>query len=122
MAIIVLLVVFNNLASKSRWDIIAFYLVLALIVWIFGFYHQISYTIRSYIFLVIVYILGTIDLALFGIAEDWRLYFFAFTILITVFLGWKVGLVALFVSTFTFVIVAWQIATRNLVITASLST
>ncbi|MEM7113015.1 MAG: ATP-binding protein [Chloroflexota bacterium] len=119
LAVIILLVVMNNLLTKQRWDLIAFYLILSLIVWTISFFRTIDFRLRTYSFLTIVYLLGVIDLGIFGMAEDWRLYFFAFTLLISVFLGWKAGAVALILSTLTFAVIATQISLGNIVITAS---
>lgn len=111
--------ILDNLISKRRWDLLGFYLVMAFSVWFISFQRKIDYSLRLFFFLAITYVLALVDLVFFGVAEDCRLYLFAFSVLVTIFLGWKAGIAAIIVSELTFVTIAWQIVAGNLVITAS---
>ena len=119
LAIIGIASILDNLISKRRWDLIGFYLLMVFSVWFISFQRKIGYRLRLLFFLAIIYVLALVDLAFFGIAEDCRLYLFAFSVLATIFLGWKAGIAAIFVSELTFVTIAWQISIDNIVITAS---
>lgn len=109
----------ENLISKSRWDLLSFYLLMAFAIWVISYNRKIPYSARLAFFLGITYILAVVDLAFVGIAEDWRLYLFGLSVLVTIFLGWRMGVVAIFVSELTFISIAWQISVGNIVITAS---
>ena len=111
--------IMENLINKHRWDIIMFYLALAFIICFLSFYRRIAYGVRCFFFLVMAYLLAVVDLIFFGIAEDCRLYLFAFAVLMTIFLGWKSGIAAVIMGALTFIVIAWQISVGNLVITAS---
>ena len=111
--------VMGNLFKRERWDLVLIYLAGMIVVGAISFLRQLSYTVRAFTFLTIVFLMGVIDLASFGIAEDWRLYFSGFTILTTLFLGWRLGIGALILSVSAFSLIAWQIAVGRLVITAS---
>ncbi|GJM41539.1 MAG: hypothetical protein DHS20C20_18210 [Ardenticatenaceae bacterium] len=111
--------VMGNLFKRERWDLVLTYLAGMFIVGIISYLRQINYVIRALTFLAIVFFMGVIDLSFFGVAEDWRLYFSGFTILTTVFLGWRMGVGALLLSLAAFVTIAWQISVGRIVITAS---
>ncbi len=117
--VVTILVIMDDLLQRQRWGLVAVYLTGMVTFGIISHLRQISYKGRALTFLAILYSLGVIDLSFFGIAEDWRLYFSAFSILSALFLGWRAGLIALFMSLVTFVILAWQIAIGRIVITAS---
>ena len=112
-------VIYNNLSAKGRWDIVASYLVFAVIIWLFGIFRTINLTLRAVVFLGIIYLAGVVDIANFGLAEDWRLYFTIFSALTTLFLGWRSGITAVLLSVATFAYFAWQISVGHIVITAS---
>lgn len=116
---LILLSIMSDLLKRQRWDLVLVYLSGMIIIGIISHLHRISYTGRALTFLSILYALGVIDLFFFGIAEDWRLYFSAFSILAALFLGWRAGLIALLMSLVSFVILAWQISIGNIVINAS---
>jgi signal transduction histidine kinase len=109
----------GELLQRERWDLVAVYLIGMIAIGTIGHLRQISYVGRACTFLGILYALGVIDLSFFGIAEDWRLYFSAFSILSALLLGWRAGLIALLLSLVTFVTLAWQISIGRIVITAS---
>ena len=117
--IIGILTIMGSLLRRQRWDLVLIYLTGMIIIGIISHLRQISYTSRALTFLSILYALGVIDLSNFGIAEDWRLYFSAFSILAALFLGWRAGIIALLLSVGTFVTLAWQISIGRIVITAS---
>lgn len=112
--------VLENLIGKGRWDLLGFYLAMAAVVWIFSFFRTIPYRVRCFFFLTMVYTLAVVDLSFFGIAEDWRLYLFSFAVLMTIFFGWKAGIIAVLMGELTFMVIAWQISVGHIVITASL--
>ena len=114
-----ILVVMGSLLERHRWDLVLVYLIAMFAIGIISYLRQINYKVRAITFLGILYLIGVIDLSFFGIAEDWRLYFSAFSILAALFLGWRAGLVALLLSLISFVTIARQISLGNLVITAS---
>lgn len=118
-ALFALLVVGRGYARQGRWDMIAFYLTTLVIVWIFAINRTISVKIRSWFFVSLAYILGAFDMAVFGVAEDWRLYLFSFSILAAIFLSWRAGLLATLLSAVTVGVIASQISSGRLVITAS---
>ena len=117
--VVSILAIMSDLLQRQRWDLVAVYLTGMVAFGIISHLRQISYTGRALTFLGILYALGVIDLSFFGIAEDWRLYFSAFSILSALFLGWRAGLIALFMSLVTFVTLAWQISIGRIIITAS---
>lgn len=111
--------VYGNLTTKNRWDLLGFYILMAFFIWLISYSRKISYYLRLAFFLTIAYVVALVDLSFFGIAEDWRLYLFGFSILVTIFLGWKAGVGAILLSELTFITIALQISTGNIVITAS---
>ncbi|MEZ4513307.1 MAG: response regulator [Chloroflexota bacterium] len=115
-------VVYDNLMTKQRWDIVAAYLCFAIFIWLFSIFRTINVKLRTNVFLGIIYFAGVIDLANFGIAEDWRLYFTIFSALTTLFWGQRSGITAVLLSVTTFAYLAWQIALGHIVITASAMT
>lgn len=117
--IIGILTIMGNLLRRQRWDLVLIYLTGMIIIGIISHLRNISYTGRALTFLSVLYALGVIDLFFFGIAEDWRIFFSAFSILAALFLGWRAGLIALLLSLATFVTLAWQIAIGRIVTTAS---
>ncbi len=117
--ILTILSIMDDLLQRQRWDLVLVYLAGMVAIGVVSYLRQIRYTFRALTFLGILYVLGVIDLSFFGIAEDWRLYFSAFSILSALFLGWRVGLVALLLSLATFVLLSWQIHIGAIVITAS---
>ncbi len=117
--VISILAIMGNLLQRQRWDLVLVYLTGMIAIGTVSHLRQINYTGRALTFLGILYVLGVIDLSFFGIAEDWRLYFSAFSILAALFLGWRAGVIALLLSMFTFITLAWQIAVGRIVITAS---
>lgn len=119
LGILVLLFLMRDTLAHKHWEIVAIYMIVAISIGLISFIPGIRYKVRSVTFLAIVFLLGNIDLVFFGVAEDWRLYFSAFSILATVFLGWRAGVTAILISLLAFVTIAWQIAQRNIIITAS---
>lgn len=111
--------VFGNLTTKNRWDLLGFYILMAFCIWLISYSRTISYHLRLAFFLGIAYVVAVVDLSFFGIAEDWRLYLFGFSILVTIFLGWKAGVGAILLSELTFITIALLISSGNIVITAS---
>lgn len=111
--------ILENLIAKRRWDLLGFYLATAAMVWLVSYYRRINYHVRCFFLLAMVYVLAVVDLLFFGIAEDWQLYLFSFAVLMTIFLGWKAGIVAVLLGELTFVLVALQISAGSIVITAS---
>jgi signal transduction histidine kinase len=116
---LIILFIMGDLLKRERWDLVLVYLTGMITIGFISHLRQISYMGRAFTFLGILYLLGVADLSFFGIAEDWRLYFSAFSILAALFLGWRAGFVALFISLVTFIILAWQISVGNIIITAS---
>lgn len=112
--------VIEQIFDRDQYGLLAIYLVGIILIGIISYLRQINYTIRTVFFLSLVFLMGIVDLSHFGIAEDWRLYFSGFTIFTTLFLGWRSGLLALFLSLLAFITISWQIATGNIVPTASL--
>jgi len=118
-ALIAFLVVGRDYSRQGRWDLIIFYLITIVIVWIFAINRTISLKIRSWFFVSLAYCLGVFDMAVFGVAEDWRLYLFSFSILAAIFFGWRAGLFATLLSAVTVGVIASQISSGRIVITAS---
>ena len=116
---LLILSIMGDLLRRERWDLVVSYLAGMITIGLISYLRRVKYTIRALTFLGILYLLGSVDLAFFGIAEDWRLYYSGFTILAALFLGWRAGLAALFLSLSTFVTLAWQISIGRIVITAS---
>lgn len=112
-------VIYDNLNEKNRWDIVAVYLVFAVLIWLVGIFRTINLKLRAVVFLSIIYLSGVLDLSNFGVAEDWRLYFTIFSALTTLFLGWRSGITAVLLSVLTFAYLAWQISVGRIIITAS---
>ena len=119
LSILVVLYLMGDMLARKQWEIVVVYLIVAVSIGLIGYLSTIHYKARALTFLSIVYLLGCIDLALFGVAEDWRLYLSTFAILATVFLGWRAGITAIFLSLGAFLTIAWQIAQKSIVITAS---
>lgn len=112
--------IMGQVIEQRRYGLLALYLGGMILIGVISYLRQISYKSRTILFLSLVYLMGAIDLFHFGIAEDWRLYFSGFTIFTTLFLGWRSGVVALFLSLLTFVTIGWQIAIGHIVPSASL--
>lgn len=119
LGIVGILSIMGNLLKDGRWDLVVVYLSGMVVIGLISYLPRIPYPAKAIAFLTIIFLLGIIDLSHFGVAEDWRLYFTTFTILATVFLGWRVGVLALFSSLIAFVAIAWQISVGQIVITAS---
>ncbi|MEZ4593219.1 MAG: ATP-binding protein [Chloroflexota bacterium] len=119
LGILTLMYLTGDTVARQNWQITSVYMVIAISIGLVSFIPRIGYHVRAVTFLTIVFLLGNIDLVFFGVAEDWRLYFSAFAILATIFLGWRAGVTAIVLSLTAFVAIAWQIAQKNIVITAS---
>ncbi len=117
--IIIILAFMGELLQRQRWEMVLVYLTGMIAIGTISHLHQINFTGRAVTFLGILYALGIIDLSFFGVAEDWRLFFSAFSILAALFLGWRAGVFALLLSMATFITLAWQISIGRIVITAS---
>lgn len=118
-ALIALLIIGRDYSRQGRWDLIIFYLMTIVIVWIFAIKRTINLKLRSCFFVSMVYFLGVFDMAVFGVAEDWRLYLFGFSILAAVFFGWRAGLFATLLSAVTVGVIGSQISSGRIIITAS---
>lgn len=118
-ALIALSVVFGNMSRKGRWDIIILDLTVIVIIWLFGIKRTINLKVRSWFFVSLVYLLGVVDMAVFGIAEDWRLFLFGFSILAAMLLGWRASIFATLLSAVSVVVIGSQISSGRIVITAS---
>ena len=117
--IIIILIIMDDLLERQRWEMVLVYLIGMIAIGTISHLRQINFTGRAVTFLGILYALGVIDLSFFGVAEDWRLFFSAFSILAALFLGWRAGVFALLLSMATFITIAWQISIGRIVITAS---
>ena len=117
--IIIILIIMDDLLERQRWEMVLVYLIGMIAIGTISHLRQINFTGRAVTFLGILYALGVIDLSFFGVAEDWRLFFSAFSILSALFLGWRAGVFAPLLSMATFITIAWQISIGRIVITAS---
>lgn len=88
-------------------------------IWLLNFLKNLSFTVRTLLFLSVVYIIAAVELYFFGLAEEWYPFFSAFSLLTTIFLGWRAGLTAVLISVATLAVIAWQISTGAIVITHS---
>lgn len=120
LGIVGIISVMGQVIDQDRYGLLAIYLGGLILIGIISYLRQISYRSRAFLFLSLIFLMGIFDLSNFGIAEDWRLYFSGFTIFTTLFLGWRSGILALFLSLLAFVTISWQIATGHIVPSASL--
>lgn len=106
--------------NTREWNtIILIDLTLIASVWLLNFLKNLSFTVRSLLFLSVVYIIAAVELYFFGLAEEWYPFFSAFSLLATIFLGWRAGISAILISVATIGFIAWQISTGAIVITHS---
>lgn len=110
LSLIGLLSVLGNFLQHERLDLLLFYMFLPVTIAYASLAPKLTYHTRTLLTLLIIYILGTADLILFGVAEDWRLHYAALLMLTTLFLGRRAGFIALFLCVISFITIAWLIS------------
>ncbi|MCB0080635.1 MAG: hypothetical protein KDE47_06880, partial [Caldilineaceae bacterium] len=115
-----LLSIASNFVSDEKWGPLLFYLMLIAVIAYASIAIKLTYTVRTFITLLIIYALGTADLIFFGVAEDWRLHYAALLMCTTIFLGRRAGFVALLICLVSFISIGWLISKGVLVITMSI--
>ena len=90
------------------------FLVIYLTVVVITVYTRIPYNIRAGIATFLAYVLGLATMQFLGLMGSGRVWLFAFSVLATVLLGWKVGLITLVLNLATMLFFGWFMVTGRI--------
>lgn len=95
---------------------IVLYVSVTLLVALITFLRRLSYALRAGAFLFVLYLLGTVGLALASLSGDGRVFLFAFVVLSAIFFGLRFGLFAAGLSLLTLIGMGWLQVSGRIVV------
>jgi GAF domain-containing protein len=101
--------------QQNVWGWVAIYTIAFSWVCAIAFVRQIAYNIRAASMLIILYALGIVSALQYGAAGDSRIWFFGAAVLAGVFMGLRVGVASILITTITYVALGWLMSTGILV-------
>ena len=93
--------------QHDAWGWVIIYTLAFTWVCVIAFIRRIPYDYRVLSMLIILFVLGVISALQYGAAGDSRVWFFGASVLAGVFLGLRVGIISIFVSTITYLVLGW---------------
>jgi GAF domain-containing protein len=103
-----------EMVRQARWALVAIYTLAYLWVLAMAFARRLPFALRAYSVLFVIYGLGAVALAAFGLEGDGRIWLIVLTVMASVLLGLGGGLQALALSVVTLVVVGWLFVTGGL--------
>lgn len=103
-----------NTALEGNWNLVAYYTAAYIIVAIITFWRRVSYTLQVAFLLAVIYALGIIGLREAGLSGDGRVFLLAAPVVATLFLGQRMGLFTLLISTLTLLVFSWLFCSGRL--------
>jgi signal transduction histidine kinase len=92
------------------FDLLAGYALALGLGWLLALRRTINYTLRGSMLVVLTYALALNEMLHFGYTVDAYIFLVAFALFTLMFFGWRVGMVALVLSTVTLAAIGWQLA------------